>query len=399
MNLNSKSLPVVASLFLTVPAFSAEPPSVEDRLKQLEDTVQTLKKENTDLKKELGWDGKSSLTFVKPGGKEAKVTLGGFVQGQTEFGKEPDARYAGIEDRFLLRRARVNLQGSFLEHFDFKVEADFGANSLSEKTGYSAQLTDAYINWNQYDFANLKFGQFKTPFGYEQLVSDTKLLTIERSLSNDRLTDGRQIGLGISGDFLDKRVGYSAGAFNGTGVNNSFNDNDNFLYAGRVTGVPFEGKIDGKEARWSIGVNGLGTHDDGVSKSGFGFTGNSFAGNRYSWGVDSQLKWWLFGLEAEYLRSHFEPANNVPDDSFDAAGWYVMGTAYVLPKKLQALVKYEQFDPNLSIGGNKTDIYTFGLTYYVKGDDLKVALNYMLGNPAGGQDNQGRLLGRVQVVF
>ena len=42
-------------------------------------------------------------------------------------------------------------------------------NSLSEQTGYRAQITDAFINWNRYSFANVKIGQFKTPFGYEQL--------------------------------------------------------------------------------------------------------------------------------------------------------------------------------------------------------------------------------------
>jgi hypothetical protein len=389
------------------PAAAAPPaPSLEDRLNALEKNMQTLQKENADLKSQLGYDGKTPLVVAKPGGKEKSMKIGGFIQGQYETGDQPDARYAGIEDRFLLRRARVNIAGAFKEDFDYKLEADFGANSLSEQTAYRAQLTDAYINWSKYEFANVKFGQFKTPFGYEQLVSDTKLLTIERSLPNDRITDGRQIGLGVAGDFLKKRLSYSAGVFNGSGVNNSFNDNESYMWAGRVSGVAFDGKLAGKETRAAVGVNALTSRDKLISKAGFGFDSvpggavdNLFSGRRSSYGIDAQLKWWLFGLEAEYLLAHFEPSNRVPSDDIDGDGWYVLGTAEVWPKHLQALVKYETFNPNRDLAGDSSDVWTFGLTYFLKGDDIKFAVNYLLGSSAGARDNQGRLLTRVQLVF
>lgn len=392
--------------------FAAEATTVEDRLNQLEKTVQSLQKENTDLKTQLGWDGKALPVTVKPAGKESKISIGGYIQAQAEFGDAPDARYTGIEDRFLIRRARLGVTGIFAENFDYKLEADFGANSVSEQTGYRAGISDVFINWNRYSFANIKIGQFKTAFGYEQLLPDTKILTVERSLPNDRLTDSRQIGIGVSGDFFKKRLGYSAGMYNGTGVNNSFNDNDNFMFAGRVTGAPVVAKVGKEELRWTVGVNGLTTHDNGVSRAGFGFDStpataavdNLFFGERYGWGVDTQVKWGLFGLEAEYLRNHFNPANGLPAGSFDGAGWYVCGTAFVMPKKLQALVRYEEFDPRLGADNNTattstSKTWTFGLNYLIKGDDLKISANYMLGNPGGPEDTQGRFFTRVQLVF
>jgi len=386
---------------------AAEAPSVDQRLNQLEKTVQDLKKENSDLRSQLGWDGKAPLVVAKPAGKENAIKVGGYLQGQFETGDAPDARYTGIKDRALIRRARINVTGSFKEDFDFKVEGDFGANALSEQTAYRAQITDAFVNWNRYSFANVKFGQFKTPFGYEQLVADTKLLTVERSLANDRITDGRQIGLGISGDFFNKRLGYSVGGFNGSGVNNSFNDNESFLWAGRITGVAFEGKLGGRDTRVAVGVNGLSTHDKAISKTAFGFDSvpggavdNLFSGRRTSWGVDAQLKWWLFGLEGEYLQAHFEPSDVVPFNALDADGWYVIATAEVWPKHLQAFAKFEAFDPNRSLDTVKTsELWTFGLNYFIKGDDIKLSLNYLIGNPAPGGNNQERMLARVQVVF
>ena len=379
---------------------------MEDRLKALEGTVQTLQKENKDLKAQLGWDGKSPLVVAKAAGKENKLNIGGYVQANAEFGHAPDSRFTGIEDRFLLRRARLGINGSFAEHFDFKLEADFGANSVSETTGYRAGISDCFINWNQYDFANVKIGQFKTPFGYEQLLPDTKTLSIERSLPNDRLTDSRQIGLGVAGNFLEKRLAYSAGMFNGSGVNNSFNDNNNFMYAGRISGVPFKGKIAKQDAQVALGVNALTTHDTAISKTGFGLDStpggtidNLFTGDRTSWGIDAQFAWGPVGLDAEYLRTCFQPADHIPSSDFEADGWYVMASCFIIPSKLQALVRYEAFDPNLDIAGNTTCEWVFGLNYYIKGDNIKLSANYLLGDPAGAADSQGRFLTRVQIVF
>ena len=154
-------------------AAAAAAVSVEERLKKLEGQVEALQNENAQLKKELGYDPKAPFAVVKPAGKGARMVLGGFLQLQAEFGNAPDARFNDIEDRFFVRRARVNLQGSFLENFDYKLEMDLGANSLSERTGYSAQLTDLFLNWNRYEFANVKAGQYKTHFGWEQILSDT----------------------------------------------------------------------------------------------------------------------------------------------------------------------------------------------------------------------------------
>jgi hypothetical protein len=388
------------------PTPAAAPQTLEERMNALEKTVQTLQKENTDLKTQLGYDGKTPLVVAKPGGKEKSLKIGGYLQANYESGDAPDARFNGIEDRFLIRRARLNVSGAFKENFDWKLESDFGANSISETTGYRAQISDVFINWNKYDFANVKVGQFKTPFGYEQLAPDTKTLTVERSLPNDRLTDSRQIGLGVGGDIIAKRLNYSIGVFNGSGVNNSFNDNESYMWAGRVSGVAFDGKIADKDARVAVGVNALTTRDKLISKAGLGFDSvaggavdNLFSGRRSSYGVDAQLKWWLFGLEAEYLMAHFEPVNRVPFDDLDAEGWYITGTAEVWPKHLQLVVKYETFDPNRDLAGNSSDVWTFGFNYFFKGDDLKLSVNYLLGDAAGARDDQGRLLARMQLIF
>lgn len=381
--------------------------SVQERLQQLESAVESLKKENEQLRQQAGLPAKGLGALVRANGKEDKLAIGGLIQAQGEFGNAPDSRFPGT-DRFLARRMRLNVQGSFAEHFEFKLEGEFGNGSTAANAGYRAQMTDGFVAWTRYDAAKLKLGQFKTPFGFEQLASDPRLYTAERSLPNDRLTLGRQIGLGMSGDFLENRLNYSAGVFNGSGVNNGFNDNENFTVAGRVAGMPLKTKWKGQAVEWSMGANAYQTDDASSTVPGFGldFTpataarDNIFHGERHAWGVDTQLAFGRFGAMAEYLRAYFDPSNNLPADRFEADGWYVLSYYDIVRNKLQAVVRFETFDPNTDAPGTTSDVWTIGLNYFIKGHDLKFELNYLLGDPADqSNDDQGRVIARMQVVF
>lgn len=124
--------------FLLVCCVSAVEPSLEERLSALERQVQSLAKENADLKKELGWQDAKSPALVRPVGKEARLSVGGFLQAQGEFGHAADPRWAGVKDRFYFRRARIYVGGSFTEDFDFKAELDLQGNSSSASMDPSA---------------------------------------------------------------------------------------------------------------------------------------------------------------------------------------------------------------------------------------------------------------------
>jgi phosphate-selective porin len=343
---------------------------------------------------------------VKPGGKEPTLSFGGLLQVQTEIGDRGDSRFSNDNDRFYLRRARLNAVGKFLEELDFKLEIELGG-AIANTSALRAQLTDGYVNWNRYPQANVRVGQFKTPFGYEQLYSDPRLFTIERSLVNDRLTQSRQLGMQVGGDLLDKRLSYAAGAFNGTGANNNFNDDDRFLMAARLSGVLWQGKLLGQSASWSLGGNAYSSEDTNVAQAAdFGFDStpstpdrdNVFSGERHATGFDTQVQAGRFDLWAEALRTEWEPASGRPRKSFESDGWYVQGSYYVVKDRLQAVLKSERFDPQSTAGGDATEIGTAGLNWFLKGNDLKLLLNY-LRIRSEGQDDQDKLLARIQVIF
>lgn len=380
-----------------VPSARAEP-SVEERLRALEQQVQRLAQENADLRRELGAkpaDVPPPVT-VRPAGKATRLAVGGMLQGQAEFGGQPDARWSGStgNDRFFFRRARLHVTGELAEHFDFKAELDLQGNTLAGGTGHNARANEVYVNWRRFPAANLRFGQLKPAFGGEQLRSDAKMLTIERSLANDRLTDGRQLAAAVLGELFDRRLSYMVVVGNGNGANVSANDNNKFQRSARVAFSPWSAP--GRTL--TVAVNGLQTEDDAVTRSGLGFTGNTFAGRRSGLGADVAFTAGALDLSAEWLRATYRPTDGVPEPRFHGEGWHLTAAYFLWPAKLQAVVRRESFDPDSERPGDAVDTWLFGLNYHLKGDDLKFQLNYLRGDSAA-TGEAGRLLTRVQLLF
>lgn len=372
----------VGLLICLVIPFGARAATVEERLAQLEAKVSALKDENAVLKKQLGYDaaGKPTASLVVAQGKEAKLALGGFIQTNAEFGDAPDSRFPAT-DRFLIRRARLGVKGSFAEGFDFVLQSDWGNNSLNSTSGYRAQCTDALVVWTKYPAANVTVGQFKVPYGYDQLLADTKTLTIERTLSNDQLTLPRQIGAMVAGTFFNKRLGYGVALGGGNGNNVSFNDNDQFTPIARLYGTAF----DHNGVKLNLGINGFTGYDTG-----------SFTGHRTGRGVDAQVYVGRAEFDAEMLETRFDRDSGV---DYDARGWAFTGSYMFVPNQWQGVVRYETYDPNRSVGGDLTTLRTIGINYLLKGDDIKLQVNYLIGNPPGSRKHQDRLIGRLQLVF
>ena len=105
---------------------------------------------------------------------------------------------------------------------------------------------------------------------------------------------------------------------------------------------------------------------------------NAFAGRRKTGGLDAQFHAGPFDLSGEYLRAEFQPLDRIPSASFDSDGWYAQAAYFAIPKALQAVVKYDDFDPNLGIAANSTRTWTLGANYFLKADDLKLQFDYLI---------------------
>jgi len=449
------------SLF-TSPSTFAATQSDSERLEKLERAVELLQKRNAELEQEVKSlkkekpsepaklttekrsrfvpDSKSAVVektetteekkpvYVVPAGSEFKLTLGGYIQANFESGDVSafEGRFGltALKDRFRLRRVRINLTGDFAEQFDFKVEGDFEQSdglASSTRTGFSS--TDIFVNWHRIPEANFKVGQWKAPFGLEQLTPDPTIFTIERSLPTGALTPERQLGVMLWGKPLTNAlpeqkdlVTYYAGMFNGNGRNFNTNDNNEFMYVGRLELLPFKGQLMGQDASLKIAADYLFSRDEtgtnispplnlkvNADGSLTSFTLTS-PDERHAYSFDAWLSIGPFDLIAEYLHENVSPRGKTFTE-FDASGYYVQGSYFLIPKKLQAVVKWESLDPGQAPNDNIHSI-TGGLNYYIHGDGIKVMADYVhtwsdfrAAHPQFGDDQFDEVILRLQVMF
>src|SRR5947208_2857490 len=464
-----KKFTIIAAVALVLPAvqpLGAQTASDSARLEKLEQAVDQLQKRNAELESEvkslkkqtasasqpaapgktktqITYDGKTYVektvaaeekpkVYAEVRGSEFKLTIGGFIQANFEDGDVSafEGRFGStaLKDRFRLRRARINLTGDFAENFDFKVEGDFENSDGLSSSRTAFEATDIFVNWHQFPEAQIKLGQWKAPFGLEQTTPDTTLYMIERSLPTGAITPERQIGVQLWGKpfasvWPDRKdlLTYYAGIFNGNGRNTTVNDNNNFMYVGRLESTLFKAKMWGQDSYLKLGADVLNSRDDkgtnisqslnllvndDGSLSPFVLPG---ADERTAWSVDAWLNLGPFDLIGEYFLDDVDgrTVDGVPPGlaDFRTNGYYVQGSYFLIPKKLQAAVRWEDLNPGQRANDGIHSI-TGGLNYYIHGDDIKLMVNYIHtwsdfreAKPDLGRDQFNEVIARVQLMF
>jgi hypothetical protein len=318
--------------------------------------------------------------------KKHSLNIRGYIQFQGTAIENNDV--TDDEDGFRIRRAKLSASGNAYENVKFKLEADFA--------GTAPKLDDAYIEDDHLPYLTGRVGQFKAPFGREYLTSATEILTIERSEVTNQITPGRDIGIMFQGKLADNKLHYYVGAFNGgerkgattysvgsyngAGQNKTHNDNDQLMYVGRLVAKP---------ATWAeIGINALASHD---GKGGTNV-------DRTSYGVDFQLRKPERGctLQGEYL------VQNGEGKAIDSDGFYIQAAHFFVPKHLEGVIKYEEYNTENDLSTREDDIRwaTIGLNFYIFGNhDAKLMANYIFKGEKGDSYDNDTLLARLQLRF
>ena len=471
MNLTPASLLLAAAIGLSPWGLStAYAQTDSERLERLERAVELLQQRNSELEQEVRSlkdktasappaqtqpapgpvpEGKAVVekeekkpVYAIAGASEFKLTLGGLFQTQVEAGDvfAFEGRFGvgadEVKDRFRIRRARIIVSGDYTEHFDFKLEGEFaqtdtaltvrdaqGRTLASNSTRTSFGALDIFSNWHTFPELNIKVGQYKAPFGLEQLTSDAKLFTPERSLVTTALTPERQIGVQIWGKPLANLwpeqkdlITYYAGIFNGTGRNITVNDNNEFMYVGRMEVQALRSKILNEEVTVKLGAQGLSSRDEtGTTISSLQSENSDGSlsafnlpsrGTREAYGFDFSLRAGPFDFVAEYLNEEVSPRGPAPlFNRFTADGYYLQGSYFLIPKKLQLVTKWESFDPGQT-ANDDIDSISGGLNYLIKGDDIKLLAHYIHTwsefrekNPGFGKAEFDEVIVRLQLVF
>jgi len=127
-------------------------------------------------------------------------------------------------DGFRMRRIRPKISGHVLPNVHFVVIADLVRDF---------PLLQTRITWTIAPSWDVLAGLYKVPFSMEFLENVGRLDFVMRSRVVRRLSPGRDTGISIRKSFGD-RLAVQVGAFNGVDGATFVNDNNSYLYAGRV---------------------------------------------------------------------------------------------------------------------------------------------------------------------
>ena len=181
----------------------------------------------------------------------------------------------------------------------------------------------------------VKFGQYKVPFGQQQLTSSGSQQFVDRSQVSDTYARGRDTGIQLWGRLLGDKIEWRAGAFNGNGLTRTTNDNDEFQYNARLifqpNGVvplaaglgnsgPLFSEADFESTDkpiWAVALN--------YEKNDFFRTTTAADLRDDVWALDGIFKFKGFSATGAYFMREREPeaaASGAPGAKFDSDGWY-----------------------------------------------------------------------------
>ncbi len=163
------------------------------------------------------------------------LRFGGKVQADSGWANgQGDAAAADVGQQFQWRRLRPFVSGTVADKLDFKIEA--------ELTGPQFQWMDLYARVKDLPgVGSVTAGQFKEPFGLEQLTSDPDTTFLERALP-DAFAPARSPGVMLQDSVFNERATWAVGLFH------SLQDEPNFpngpggqarAVTGRATWLPW----------------------------------------------------------------------------------------------------------------------------------------------------------------
>lgn len=240
------------------------------------------------------------------------------------------------------------------------------SGELTDRAGYVLTLEgagggevvlDAYGTWKACQFANVTFGQFRSPTVWESQLDDGELLFILRTDTGE-LFYTRDRGAMVSGSL--EQLHWAAAVQNGL---DSLEDRSS--YSARVGldvlggGVGLrQGAYDtGRHTRLSVGAGYYDEQSQGDGKDGDVLV------------ADAQFQWGRFAADAMFGK-YQEFSNPFFVDRSDSKPFNVSASYMLVEELVETAVRYQDTD---NVRQEKD--FTFGINYYLAGHGLKLQLN------------------------
>ena len=342
---------------------------------------------------EVSWkDGKTTIKS-----KSAELVLSNRLQIRyTDENREIEPANDPDRGSFRIRRMKTKLEGWVYDK-DLTYELQLNWADTANP------LEDAQVN---YDFTHgsklfmIKAGQYKVPFGRQELTSSGSQQFVDRAAVSNTFARGRDIGVQLWGTPFSSKIDWRIGVFNGNGRTVSRNDNDDLQLNARLMWQPF-GDVKYSESDFE-------STDKPLLALGVGYESNEFpiaaagatpahADDRAITAFDAAFKYKGFSFFGELFQREHDRTNNVSD--FDDEGYILQAGYFVVPKRFEIALRLSEFDPNSDVSNNEREENGLALNYFWNKHAHKLQADFreLEDNARGTKDKEVRL--QYQVIF
>lgn len=248
--------------------------------------------------------------------------------------------------------------------------------SVPGRTYFQSFFADNYISRKVGKNNTILAGHTWLPMGFEGKESPLTWQFFGRSQLSMKYTSVRALGTKVMGNY--KYADYQLGVYS--------------------SGRAFTDFFPGPEVAGWVEFKPLANFSDKYGKLtiGTGFNGGN-SNSHYALGMG--------GINYEYKRFRAVTEFGIADGSNGALGYTPNKSkginttvSYRITPKLQALFRYDQFDPNTDKANDMRREYTTGLNYFVKDQALRLMLNYVFYSVENGTYGSRILVG-TQIVL
>jgi phosphate-selective porin OprO and OprP len=332
----------------------------------------------------VGWkDGKTTIES-----KSARIDISNRVQ--LRF-TEQMPEVGDDKGSFRLRRAKTKFEGwVYTKDLTYELQLNW-ADSANV-------LEDAVVNYDltkgKKEF-QLRAGQFKVPFGRQELTSSGSQQFVDRSAVSNTFARGRDIGFQLWGTPLGGKLDWRVGAFNGNGRTVSTNDNDKFQYNARVTFQPL-GDVKYSESDFESTDRPLfaiaGQYE---SNDRSGATTNVDV-DREIVGGDVVFKFKGFSFFGELFEATDDPETGLDRD---LSGFNAQAGMFLIRNKFEIAARLAELDLNKDLDNDEQEERGLALNYFWNKHAHKLQLDYrQLENKATNREDEEIRL-QYQIIF
>lgn len=237
-------------------------------------------------------------------------------------------------------------------------------------------FSDLFIRHRFSEKAILTIGNTRTHTGEEGSMSEVLIPLYARSQISSHYGNIRKLGIRLAGDFSLMEYDIALNS-SGTYFTSFFPGAE---FCGWINFKPL-GKTDGKY---------------GILKIGGGLT----AGKRHT---DYNVVGGYISYRYKKFKADFEIANGdgcngrLGLSDVHSRGFYTT-LYYDLTKKLQLVARFDEFTPNCKNSSHRTREYSAGFNYFIKGQALKLIVNYVFREDSA-MGNSHRIMIGTQVLL